>query len=86
MILRGTRKWRPTLAMIVIAMIGSALLLPLFGIVFFRLYEERLIQSTEAELIAQSAALAATMSQLLQDEGCGRPPPWKPRAGNTRPE
>lgn len=55
--------------MIVIAMIGSALLLPLFGIVFFRLYEQRLIQSTEAELIAQSAALSATMSQLLQQDG-----------------
>jgi signal transduction histidine kinase len=79
-ILRGARKWRPTLAMIVTAMIGSALLLPLFGIVFFRLYEERLIQSTEAELIAQSAALAATTSQLLQDGGAddlplGRPVP-----------
>lgn len=60
--------------MIVIAMIGSALLLPLFGIVFFRLYEERLIQSTEAELIAQSAALSATMSQLLQQDGTGALP------------
>lgn len=81
MILRARRKWRPTLAMIVTAMIGSALLLPLFGIVFFRLYEERLIQSTEAELIAQSAALAATMSLLLQEEGAGDLP-----LGNPVPE
>lgn len=55
--------------MIVTAMIGSALLLPLFGIVFFRLYEEQLIHSTESELIAQSAALSATMSELLQLDG-----------------
>lgn len=42
------------------------LLVPLGGIVFFRVYENQLIQTTEAELISQSAAIAAIAAQQLK--------------------
>lgn len=62
------RKWRPTLSMIVTAMIAVALILPLTGILFFRLYENQLVRNAEAELIAQSAAIAASMSVWLETQ------------------
>ncbi|MCB1493767.1 MAG: two-component sensor histidine kinase, partial [Rhodobiaceae bacterium] len=68
------RKWRPTLSMIVAAMIAVALLLPLTGVLFFRLLENQLIRNTEAELIGQSAAIAAAMSAFLEARsGAGIP-------------
>ncbi|MGB0696897.1 MAG: ATP-binding protein [Rhodospirillaceae bacterium] len=69
-----TGKWRPTLSMVVAAMIGTALLLPLSGVLLFRLYEDQLVRNTEAELIAQSAALAAMMSTTLSREDDGALP------------
>jgi two-component system, OmpR family, sensor histidine kinase CreC len=59
-------KWRPTLGMVVFAVLMTVLTLPLVGLVFFRLYENELIRQTEAELIAQSAALAATFAQDVE--------------------
>jgi two-component system sensor histidine kinase CreC len=53
------RKWRPSLAMIVCAMLTTVTALPLAGLFFFRLYENQLIRETEAELTAQCAVLAA---------------------------
>ncbi|WP_198032652.1 ATP-binding protein [Mesorhizobium sp. WSM2561] len=40
--------------------------LPLVGLFFFRLYENQLIRQTEAELIAQGAALAAIHAQEVR--------------------
>ena len=51
--------------MIATAMIAVALLLPLTGIFFFRLYENQLVRSTEAELIAQCASIRAAILQYL---------------------
>ena len=62
-------KWRPTLSMIVAGLLVFILLLPLGGVIFFRLYENHLIRSTEAELIAQSAAIAATVAARLREDG-----------------
>ncbi len=42
------------------------LLLPLGGLFFFRFYENALVQQTEAELIAQSAVIAAVYKQQAQ--------------------
>jgi signal transduction histidine kinase len=61
-------KWRPTLGMIVTAVLIAILLLPLAGISFFRFFENQLIRQTEAELIAQSVALASTMAEKLKQE------------------
>ncbi|MBJ6127440.1 ATP-binding protein [Microvirga splendida] len=59
-------KWRPTLGMIVFAVLVTVLALPLVSLFFFRLYENELVRQTEAELIAQSAALAAIFAQEVE--------------------
>lgn len=56
---RAPAKWRPSLSLIVVLVLVSVLLLPLFSLYFLRVYQNQLIQETESELIAQSAALAA---------------------------
>lgn len=62
-------KWRPPLSVIVAAVLGIMLVVPLAGIVFFRVYETELIQATEAELISQSAAIAAVTAERLTELG-----------------
>lgn len=62
-------KWRPPLGMIVALVLCIMLLVPLAGIVFFRVYENQLIQATEAELISQAAAIAAVTSKRLVELG-----------------
>ncbi len=59
-------KWRPTLGMIVFTVLMTVLTLPLVSLFFFRLYENELIRQTEAELIAQSAALAASFAHEVE--------------------
>ncbi|QPC90038.1 ATP-binding protein [Mesorhizobium sp. INR15] len=63
------RKWRPRLATVVIAILVLVMALPLVGLFFFRLYENQLIRQTEAELIAQGAAVAAIYAQDVRDAG-----------------
>jgi signal transduction histidine kinase len=63
------QKWRPRLATIVVAILIVVMALPLVGLFFFRLYENQLIRQTEAELIAQGAALAAIYAQDIRDAG-----------------
>ena len=58
-------RWRPPISMVIAMVLGVMLLVPLAGIVFFRVYENQLIQTTEGELIAQSAAIAAVTAQYL---------------------
>lgn len=62
-------RWRPPLFLVVAAVLGIMLLVPLAGVAFFRVYENQLIETTEAELVAQSAAIAAAMAQRLQELG-----------------
>ena len=59
------QKWRPSLAMIVCAVLTTTTVLPLAGLFFFRLYENQLIRETEAELTAQCAVLAALFEREL---------------------
>lgn len=63
------QKWRPRLATVVVAILIMVMALPLVGLFFFRLYENQLIRQTEAELIAQGAALAAIYAQEVRDAG-----------------
>ena len=44
----------------------SVLLLPIFSLYFLKIYQNQLIQQTEAELIAQSAALSAMLQREIQ--------------------
>jgi signal transduction histidine kinase len=60
------RKWRPSLSLIVFLVLTSVLLVPLFSLYFLKVYQNQLIQQTEAELIAQSAALAATFRREVE--------------------
>jgi signal transduction histidine kinase len=64
------QKWRPSLAMIVCAVLTTVTALPLAGLFFFRLYENQIIRQTEAELTAQCAVLAA----LFEREMAGATP------------
>ena len=60
------RKWRPSLSLVVFMVLTSVLLLPIFSLYFLKIYQNQLIQQTEAELIAQSAALAAMVQREIQ--------------------
>jgi signal transduction histidine kinase len=46
--------------------LGTVVALPLVGLFFFRIYENQLIHQTEAELIAQSAVLAAVFAREVE--------------------
>ena len=58
----AARKWRPSLGLIIALVLATVLALPLVGLFFFRFYENQLVQRTEAELIGQSAVLAAAVA------------------------
>lgn len=66
------RKWRPTLSMIVFVVLVTVTMLPLIGLFFFRLYENQLIHQTESELIAQTAAIAATFAREFEADPAAR--------------
>jgi signal transduction histidine kinase len=63
---RPPRKWRPSLSLVVFLVLTAVLLLPLFSLYFLRVYQNQLIQQTEAELIAQSAALSAVFHREVE--------------------
>jgi signal transduction histidine kinase len=59
-------KWRPSLSLVVFLVLLSVLLLPLFSLYFLKIYQNQLVQETESELIAQSAALAAAFHREVE--------------------
>ncbi|MEM1198985.1 MAG: ATP-binding protein [Pseudomonadota bacterium] len=59
------QKYRPSVALILIAVNLTILALPLGSVLFFRIYEGRLVHETEAELISQAAVIAAAYKQAL---------------------
>ncbi len=59
-------KWRPSLGLVVLGVLGIVAALPLFGLFLIRVYENGPIREAEAELIAQSAALAAVMARTIE--------------------
>jgi signal transduction histidine kinase len=62
------QKWRPSLSLIVFLVLTAVLSLPLFSLYFLKVYQNELIQQTESELIAQSAALAAVFEREIATE------------------
>jgi signal transduction histidine kinase len=62
-----SRKWRPTLSMIVFVVLATVMALPLIGLFFFRLYENQLIRHTESELIAQTSVIAAVFAREVAE-------------------
>ncbi len=65
--------------MITAAMIAAALLLPLIGLLFFRLYENQLVRQTESEVIAQAAMLSAVYAREIAAAEDGAFPVGPPR-------
>jgi len=62
------QKWRPALWMIVVAMIGIVLSLPLASLLIFRFYDSQLVRETENELIVQAAFIREMVVQQMADE------------------
>ncbi|WP_102958836.1 sensor histidine kinase [Mangrovicella endophytica] len=73
---RVTEKWRPPVGLVVSAILLTVLSLPLASLFLFRFYENQLVRQTEAELIAQGAALAAVYARDLS--GLAQRPPLGP--------
>lgn len=87
------QKWRPTLSMIVMAMLAIFLALPLGSFWLFRFYDNQLVKETESELIAQGAFVSAMVSERLTErlfktealtpvpvkESKGKPEPFQPQ-------
>ena len=67
------QKYRPSVALILIAVNLTILALPLGSVLFFRIYEGRLVHETEAELISQAAVIAAAYKQALGRSFLRRP-------------
>jgi two-component system sensor histidine kinase CreC len=59
-------KWRPTLGLIVFAVLSTVIALPLVGLFFFRIYDNQLIHQTQAELIAESSVLSALYAREVE--------------------
>jgi two-component system sensor histidine kinase CreC len=79
------QKWRPSLAMVVVAVLTTVMALPLAGLFFFRLYENQLIRQTEAELVAQCAVLSALLEREMADAALTPPSP-PPDSAPSDPE
>ncbi len=59
-------KWRPSLSMVVVAVLAIVLTLPLASLLLFRFYDSQLVRETETELISQGAVLAASMKFFIR--------------------
>ena len=60
------RRWTPSLRTVLVTVSLVILLLPLGGVVLFRLYESVQVRRTEAELIAQGAVVVAVYREELR--------------------
>ncbi len=85
-------KWRPSLGLVVLGVLAIVAMLPLFGLFLIRVYENGPIREAEAELIAQSAVLAAVTARAIEALpeperflGAAARPPGGARALSTDP-
>lgn len=63
------RKYRPPIRLILMVMLLIAFATPLVGLFFLRVIENQLVRRTEAELIGQTAALAASYASEIKRAG-----------------
>lgn len=63
---RMSPKWRPSLSFVVFVVLSTVVSLPLVGLYFFRIDENQLVHQTEAELIAEAAALAPAFRHAIE--------------------
>lgn len=80
--------WWPPLRLrwILFAVLLFAAAMPGFAALYLRVYENTLVRQTEAELVAQGAALAAVAAVEWPGAPPPRPKPAKPPEGYYRPE
>ena len=80
--------WPPLrLRVILLSVLLFAAVLPGFSAIFLRVYENTLVRQTEAELVSQTAALAATAEALWPGSRLVVPPPEaRARPGFYQPE
>ena len=71
---------------ILLGVLLFVVLLPVFGAVFFRLYENTLVRQTESELVAQGAALGALAHTLWPGSTPDTPPATREAPGYYNPE
>lgn len=57
--------FRPHLRTVLLVVNLTVVVLPLGGILFFRIYENQLVQQTESELISQAAVIAAVYRAMI---------------------
>lgn len=65
---RVAPKWRPSLGMITAGLIAGVIVLPLVGLLFFRLFENQLVRQAESELIGQAAVLREIYAREIAAE------------------
>jgi signal transduction histidine kinase len=63
------RKWRPGIGLIIVSILLTVVALPLVGLFFFRIYENQLVRQTEAEMIAEAAAIGAIYAREVREAG-----------------
>lgn len=63
------RKWRPGIGLILFSILLTVMALPLAGLFLFRIYENQLVRQTEAELIAEAAAIGAAYARDVREAG-----------------
>lgn len=80
--------WWPALRLrtILFGVLLFAAAMPAIGAIALRVYENTLVRQTEAELVAQGAALAALASESWPGAPAPRPRPKEPPEGYFRPE
>ena len=61
------REGRPSLGLVLALVLGTVLALPLAGVLASGVYDDGLLRRTEAELLAQSAALAADAGRTIDE-------------------
>jgi signal transduction histidine kinase len=85
-----TKKWRPSLALVIFVVLGAVLALPLISLFFFRLYETQIIRQTEGELIGQAKVIAEVfrrevmLAQMIVGQASPSPPSLKEAALSER--
>ena len=74
------KKWRPSLALVIFAVLITVMAMPFMSLIMFRFYENQLIQQTESELIGQASVLSSMLSYDWENSNIEDLPLGEPRS------